>query len=94
METDCATCTANLLTQRTAGSRSSLRSMGVAVLGGLLLAVGLVALFLPAPGVLIIAAGLSLLSTRFPVARRWTHSLHVAAGKLRSLRRQRQLGAK
>ena len=59
----------------------------VALLGGTLLAAGLVGLLLPMPGVLLIAMGLSILSTRFALARRWRESLERSVARLKPTRR-------
>jgi uncharacterized protein YqgC (DUF456 family) len=63
-----------------------LRSALVTVLGGTLVVVGLVGLFLPVPGVALIVLGLSMLSTRFAIARRWLESVQRGVTKLRALR--------
>ncbi len=46
------------------------RRVGVAVVGGILLLVGAALLVLPGPGLLVIAAGIAVLSLEFPWARR------------------------
>ncbi len=55
----------------------------VAVGGGGLLCAGVVGLFLPVPGVLLIVLGLSVLGTRFQVARRWQDGLQRRLTSLR-----------
>jgi uncharacterized membrane protein YbaN (DUF454 family) len=84
---DCSTWTAQSLSARPETGRSGLRSALVTVVGGLLVAVGLVGLFLPLPGIALILMGLSMLSTRFALARRWLESVQRSVTKLRSLRR-------
>jgi hypothetical protein len=73
---------------------SSLYKPSIALVGGLLLALGLVMLFLPAPGALVIALGLTLLSREFDWAkglsrrlRELTHDARARMGAL--LRRSR-----
>jgi hypothetical protein len=48
-----------------------LRKVGVTVLGGLLLVAGLAALLLPGPGLLLLLAGLVVLSSEYRWAARW-----------------------
>jgi uncharacterized protein YqgC (DUF456 family) len=62
------------------------RAALLTVLGCTLVVVGLVGLFLPVPGVALIALGLSMLSTRFAIARRWLESVQRGVTKLRALR--------
>jgi hypothetical protein len=62
------------LPAETEKARGTVRSALVAIAGGALLVAGLVGLLLPVPGVLLIAMGLSILSTRFPTARRFRTS--------------------
>jgi uncharacterized membrane protein YbaN (DUF454 family) len=66
-----------------------LRGVLVTIAGGLLVALGVVGLFLPTPGLAMIVLGLSLLSTRFELARRWLDSVRRGVTKLRSLRLRR-----
>lgn len=52
-----------------------------AVVGGLLLALGVVLLFLPGPGLLVVLAGLILLSTAFPRLERYVEPVRARAMK-------------
>jgi uncharacterized protein YqgC (DUF456 family) len=79
--------TARNLPARLETGGGALRGILVTLAGGLLVLVGLVGLFLPAPGVALIALGLSVLSTRFEAPRRWLDSVQRGVTKLRSLRR-------
>lgn len=87
MNSDCSTWPAQTLATRTETGRGVLRGALVTLAGGLLVLVGLIGLFLPVPGVVLIALGLSLLSTRFEIARRWLESVQRGVTKLRLLRR-------
>jgi Putative transmembrane protein (PGPGW) len=87
VNSDCSTWTARSLPARVEAGRGALRGALVTLAGGLLVVVGLVGLFLPAPGVALIALGLSLLSTRFEIARRWLEYVQRGVTRLRSLRR-------
>ena len=49
----------------------------VAVLGGSLVALGLVLVFLPGPALLVIPAGLAILALEFGWARRWLRRLNA-----------------
>jgi hypothetical protein len=80
-------CIAPALPAASDKGRGTVRSALVAVAGGALLAAGLIGLLLPVPGVLLIAMGLSILSTRFAVARRWRESLERSVARLRAARR-------
>ena len=51
------------------GARRHARRASVVVAGGATVAVGIVLLFLPGPGTLVILAGLSILGREFPRAR-------------------------
>ena len=53
----------------------SVRRVAVAVLGALLLGVGLLLLVLPGPGTVVIVAAFGLLSTEFAWARRALHRM-------------------
>jgi len=57
----------------------------VAVVGGLLLLVGVALLVLPGPGLLVIAAGVAVLSLEFPWARRVLDRIRDLFRKVRSL---------
>jgi tellurite resistance protein TerC len=50
--------------------RRRLRRLAVAVIGGIVLVIGLVMTILPGPAILIIPAGLAILASEFPWARR------------------------
>ena len=50
-----------------------LRRIAVAFVGGTVLAVGVVMVVLPGPAVVVIPAGLAILATEFPWARRLLH---------------------
>ena len=52
-----------------------LRRVLVGVIGALVTALGLVLLFLPGPGLLVIPAGLAILAVEFEAPRRWKHQL-------------------
>ncbi len=75
MTTGCTTCPERTLPSEPESQGSALRSALVAISGGGLLCVGVVGLFLPLPGVVLIAMGLSILGTRFASARRVKDSL-------------------
>jgi hypothetical protein len=101
VNSDCSTCTgiapalrgdamsgaARNLPARLENGGGALRGILVTLVGGLLVLVGLIGLFLPAPGVALIVLGLSVLSTRFEAPRRWLDSVQRGVTKLRSLRR-------
>jgi hypothetical protein len=52
-----------------------LRRLIVAVLGVAVVLVGVVLLFIPGPGTVVIIAGLAVLGSEFERPRRWVHSL-------------------
>jgi hypothetical protein len=56
-----------------------LRRLFVAVLGVSIVLVGVVLLFIPGPGTLVIIAGLAVLGSEFERPRRWVHSLRERA---------------
>jgi uncharacterized protein (TIGR02611 family) len=58
-----------------------LRRIAVAFVGGTVLAVGVVMLVLPGPAVVVIPAGLAILATEFPWARRLLHRVKSTAGR-------------
>ena len=87
MNSDCSTWTVRNLPARLETGRGALRGVLVTLAGGLLVLVGLIGLFLPVPGVALIALGLSVLSTRFETPRRWLDSVQRGMTKVRSLRR-------
>ncbi len=58
-----------------------LRRVAVAFVGGIVLAVGVVMLVLPGPAVVVIPAGLAILATEFPWARRLLHRVKSTAGR-------------
>lgn len=60
-----------------------LRRIVVAFVGGLVVAVGVAMLVLPGPAIVVIPAGLAILATEFPWARRLLH--RVRAGVSRGL---------
>jgi hypothetical protein len=84
---DCSTWTPPSLPVTPVPARGGIRSALVAIAGGILLAAGLVGLFLPAPGVALIVMGLSLLGTRYAIARRWLESVQRSVSRLRGVRR-------
>ncbi|NNF65790.1 MAG: hypothetical protein HKN07_16210 [Acidimicrobiia bacterium] len=49
---------------------STVRKVAVLIGGGLLTLVGIILLFIPGPGLVLIFAGLALLATEYPWARR------------------------
>jgi tellurite resistance protein TerC len=51
----------------------TLRRIGVAFVGGLVVAVGVVMIVLPGPAIMVIPAGLAILATEFAWARRLLH---------------------
>src|SRR4051795_6312149 len=55
---------------RTAGRRIGMKTVAVAVLGGLLTLAGIALLVLPGPGFVLVAAGLAVLATRFSWAKK------------------------
>ena len=56
-----------------------LRRTGIEVAGWTLVVLGLAALVLPGPGLLMIVAGLAVLSLRYAWAHRWLHPVRVRA---------------
>ncbi len=48
-----------------------LRKFLVAIVGGIILAIGVAMIVLPGPAVLVIPAGLAILAVEFAFARRW-----------------------
>lgn len=64
---------------RSAFVSAAAKRIGLEVLGWLLLAVGIAALVLPGPGLLLTFAGLAVLSTQYEWARRWTHPVKIRA---------------
>ena len=75
---------------RTAAAlRGSSGSLGRQLLGWTLVAAGVAALVLPGPGLLLLAAGLTVLSQSYEWAKRWSKPIRakaaeVAAGSVRS----------
>jgi uncharacterized protein (TIGR02611 family) len=57
------------------------RRIAVAFVGGTVLAVGVVMVVLPGPAVVVIPAGLAILATEFPWARRLLHRVKNTAGR-------------
>ena len=55
---------------RPAGHNRSMKTVVIAVLGGLLTLAGIAALVLPGPGFVLVAAGLAVLATRFSWAKK------------------------
>jgi len=60
-------------------SLSLLRRMIVAVLGVVIVVIGIVLLFIPGPGTVVIIAGLAVLGSEFERPRRWVQSLRERA---------------
>lgn len=58
-----------------------LRRIAVAFVGGIVVAVGLAMLVLPGPAVLVIPAGLAILATEFPWARRLLNRVREGIGR-------------
>jgi tellurite resistance protein TerC len=56
----------------------------VGTIGGIVLLVGILMIFLPGPAFLVIPAGLAILATEFGWAKRWLHKGRVAFDKARS----------
>lgn len=83
MNASCPTCAQSVLDPQPEASVGRLRSVLVAVAGGFLLSAGVVGLFLPLPGVLLIALGLSVLGTRFQAVRRFQSALQHRFARLR-----------
>lgn len=70
-----------------AGASFQQRVLGnvvVALAGGTLVLAGLVMIFLPGPGMLMVLGGLSLLATKFAFARRWLGFARSQFDRLRS----------
>ena len=65
------------------------RRIAVAFVGGIVLAVGVVMLVLPGPAVVVIPAGLAILATEFPWARRLLHRVKSTAGRCLTAFRRR-----
>src|SRR5712692_4008234 len=63
-----------------------LRRIAVAFVGGIVVAVGVVMLVLPGPGILVIPAGLAILATEFQWARRLLHHLRKLIPKRTRIR--------
>lgn len=61
--------------------RSPMRRAGALVGGGLVLLVGVVLLVLPGPGLLLVLAGLVILSTQFPAVERYVDPVRERAMK-------------
>jgi hypothetical protein len=57
------------------------KKVGAGVLGGLLLIVGIALLVLPGPGLLLVLAGLLVLASAFPAAKRFVGPLRERATK-------------
>jgi len=60
-------------------TRSRVRRIAIAVGGGSVLAVGLAMTVLPGPAILVVPAGLAILATEFPWARRLLDRVRTAA---------------
>lgn len=58
-----------------------LRRIGIAVIGGVVIVLGIAMLILPGPGVLTIVAGLGVLATEFEFARRSLHWCKSRTGR-------------
>jgi hypothetical protein len=56
-----------------------LRRLGVGVVGAVTILIGIVLLFLPGPGTVVIVAGLAILGSEFERPRRWVQSLREKA---------------
>jgi hypothetical protein len=56
-----------------------LRRLGVAAVGAVTILIGIVLLFLPGPGTVVIVAGLAILGSEFERPRRWVQSLREKA---------------
>lgn len=63
-------------------ARHHARRAGVAVAGGITVAVGLLLIPLPGPGTLVTIAGLSILGREFPAAERAATRVRSAAGSV------------
>lgn len=55
------------------------KRIALEILGWTVLVVGVLALFLPGPGLLLTFAGLAILSTQYAWAKRWTHPVKMKA---------------
>jgi tellurite resistance protein TerC len=64
--------------------RRRIRRLAVAVIGGTVLVAGLVMTVLPAPAILVVPAGLAILATEFPWARRLLDRLRQAMRRRRA----------
>jgi 4-amino-4-deoxy-L-arabinose transferase-like glycosyltransferase len=58
------------------------RRIAVAVVGGTVLLVGIALTVLPGPAIVVIPAGLAILSIEFAWARRWLRKVRSAAGDI------------
>lgn len=61
---------------------STVRKVAVLIGGGLLTLVGIILLFIPGPGLVLIFAGLALLATEYPWARRRLDEMKDRAHRL------------
>jgi uncharacterized protein (TIGR02611 family) len=61
-----------------------IRRIGIAIAGGVVLAIGVAMIVLPGPGIVVIPAGLAILATEFPWARRLLHRLRSKLVRRRS----------
>ena len=58
---------------------TTIRRLAIALLGLVVIILGVAMLFLPGPGLLTIAAGLAVLGTEFDRPRRWVQSVRQMA---------------
>ena len=65
----------------------------IGIIGGIVLLIGILMIFLPGPALLVIPAGLAILATEFTWARRWLHKGRVAFDKARSSFRAKRRSA-
>ena len=63
---------------------SLLRRLVISVLGAVVILIGVVLLFIPGPGTVVIIAGLAVLGTEFERPRRWVQSLRASARRAMS----------
>jgi uncharacterized protein (TIGR02611 family) len=66
----------------------------VGIIGGIVLLIGILMIFLPGPALLVIPAGLAILATEFTWARRWLHKGRLAFDKARHSFKARRGSAK
>jgi hypothetical protein len=56
------------------------RRCAIALVGGTVVAIGIVMIVLPGPAIVVIPAGLAILGIEFACARRWLHYVRASGG--------------